>query len=184
MATVTSIRKVKGGDFLVHETECDQIFIAEEWNEEQRMIAQSCKDFLDTEVFTKLDKLDSMQYPELMPGLLMKTGQLGLLGSALPEEYGGFGMDFNTNMLIAEAFGSGHSFVVAFSAHTATSVCQSAYAIRNNPENTYINVHERRAWDLLEKWLSISPDRQTGTDGTYIRINQLHGIINSQSGVY
>jgi len=118
MATLVNRLKVKGGEFLIKETAPEDVFIPEEWNEEQKMIEKSCIDFVDTEIMPNLDKIDSMENPELMPSLLEKTGQLGVLGSAVSEQYGGFGMDFNTVMLIAEAFGKSHSFVVSFLAHS------------------------------------------------------------------
>ena len=118
MTTKLNESLVKGGEFLIKETASKDVFIPEEWSEEQIMIAQSCNDFIDTEIFPYLDKIDSMKHPDLVPSLLEKTGQLGLLGSAIPEKYGGFGMDFNTTMLIAESFGKSHSFVVAFLAHS------------------------------------------------------------------
>lgn len=118
MDTVESKKMIKGGEFLITETAPDDIFIPEEWSEEQKMIAQSCNDFIDTEIYPNLDKIDSMESPELVPTLLEKTGQLGMLGPSVPEKYGGFGMDFNTSMLIAEAFGKSHSFVVSFQAHS------------------------------------------------------------------
>lgn len=127
MSVITNSSKRTGGDFLVKETCAEAIFIPEEWNEEQRMITQSCYDFLRTEVYPKLDMIDSMEFPDLMPSLLKKTGQLGLLGTSLPEKYGGVRMDFNTNLLIAEAFGSGHSFIVAFSAHTGIGTTPILY---------------------------------------------------------
>jgi alkylation response protein AidB-like acyl-CoA dehydrogenase len=118
MATLVNNQKLKGGEFLIKETAPEDVFIPEEWNEEQKMIEQSCIDFVDTEILPNLDKIDSMENLELIPSLLEKTGQLGVLGSAVPEQYGGFGMDFNTVMLIAEAFGKSHSFVVSFLAHS------------------------------------------------------------------
>ncbi|MCK5371847.1 MAG: acyl-CoA dehydrogenase family protein, partial [Cyclobacteriaceae bacterium] len=118
---------IKGGEFLIRETEASEIFIPEEWTEEQQMIAQTCKDFLAAEVYPKLDEIDSMKYPELMPGLLDKAGELGLLGTAVPEQYGGFGMDFNTSMLIAEEFGKGYSFAVAITAHTGIGTLPILY---------------------------------------------------------
>jgi alkylation response protein AidB-like acyl-CoA dehydrogenase len=118
METVENKKMVKGGEFLITETSSEDIFIPEEWSEEQKMIAQSCNDFIDTEIYPNLDKIDSMESPELVPTLLEKTGQLGMLGPSVPEKYGGFGMDFNTSMLIAEAFGKSHSFVVSFQAHS------------------------------------------------------------------
>jgi alkylation response protein AidB-like acyl-CoA dehydrogenase len=54
----------------------------------------------------------------MMPSILDKAGELGLLGTSVPAELGGFGMDFNTTMLVAEVIGAGHSVAVALSAHT------------------------------------------------------------------
>ena len=82
------------------------------------MIQQQCRDFLDKEVIGRLDEIDSMKDLTLMPTLLDKAGELGLLGTSVPVEYGGFGMDFNTTMLVAEVIGGGHSVAVALSAHT------------------------------------------------------------------
>jgi alkylation response protein AidB-like acyl-CoA dehydrogenase len=81
------------------------------------MIAQTCRDFLEQEVFPKLNELDA-QEPGLMESLLTKAGELGLLGISIPEEYGGFGKDFVTSMLTTEVLGAGHSFAVALAAHT------------------------------------------------------------------
>lgn len=125
----TSIKQtvIKGGEFLVKETAPLEIFIPEEFNEEQQMIKQSCQDFLDQEVYTRLDEIDSMKHPELMPSLMDKAGELGLLGTSVPERYGGFGMNFNTSMLIAEVLGAGHSFAVAMSGHTGIGTLPILY---------------------------------------------------------
>ena len=127
METLDRKTAIKGGEFLIRETDASEIFIPEEWTDEQRMIAQTCKDFLAKEVYPKLDDIDSMKYPELMPGLLDKAGELGLLGTSVPEQYGGFGMDFNTSMLIAEEFGRGFSFAVAITAHTGIGTLPILY---------------------------------------------------------
>ena len=82
---------LKGGEFLITETEAKNVFIPEEWNEEQKMIAQSCHDFLAQHVWPNLDRIDA-QEEGLMPDLLNKAGELGLLGISVPEEYGGFGI--------------------------------------------------------------------------------------------
>lgn len=118
---------LKGGEFLIRETAAERVFIPEEWSEEQRMIAQTCKDFLETEIYPRLEEIDSMKHPELMPELLDKAGELGLLGTSVPESYGGFGMDFNTSMLVAEVTGAGHSFAVALSAHTGIGTLPILY---------------------------------------------------------
>jgi len=108
---------VKGGEFIVKETEAKDIFIPEEFDEEQKMIAQSCQDFLDTEVFPILDKIDN-QEEGLMRELLNKAGDLGFLGISLPEKYNGFGQSFVTSMFAGEILGAGYSFAVAYSCHT------------------------------------------------------------------
>ncbi|MDO1446240.1 acyl-CoA dehydrogenase family protein [Rhodocytophaga aerolata] len=127
METVANKKIVKGGEFLIKETEAQQVFIPEEFTEEQQMVAQTCQDFLDKEVFTRLDEIDSMKNPELMPTLMDKAGELGLLGTSVPEEYGGFGMNFNTSMLVTEVIGAGHSFAVALSAHTGIGTLPILY---------------------------------------------------------
>lgn len=118
---------IKGGEFLIKETAASEIFIPEEWNEEQKMIKQTCQEFLDQEVFPCLNEIDSMKDPKLMPSILDKAGKLGLLGTSVPQEYGGFGMDFNTTMLVSEVIGAGHSVAVALSAHTGIGTLPILY---------------------------------------------------------
>jgi alkylation response protein AidB-like acyl-CoA dehydrogenase len=118
---------IKGGEFLIKETPASQIFIPEEFNEEQQMIAGTCRDFLRTEIWPRLDEIDQAKGPELMSSLMDKAGQLGLMGTVVPEEFGGFGMNFNTSMLVAEATGAGNSFSVALSAHTGIGTLPILY---------------------------------------------------------
>jgi alkylation response protein AidB-like acyl-CoA dehydrogenase len=139
MSTSTEKKKaIKGGEFLIRETQASEIFIPEEFNEEQRMIRQQCKDFLDKEVFNRLGEIDSMKDPKLMPSLLDKAGELGLLGTSVPAEYGGFGMDFNTTMLVAEVIGGGHSIAVALSAHTGIGTLPIVYYGNEEQKKKYL----------------------------------------------
>ena len=110
-------RKVlKSGEFLVSEVEAKDIFIPEEFDEEQRMIAQTCQDFLNAEVYPNLEAVEKSDR-ELMKSILKKSGELGMMGISIPEEYGGFGQSFVSQMLVAETTGAGYSFSVAYMAH-------------------------------------------------------------------
>ena len=117
---------LKGGEFLVKETDANDIFIPEQWSEEQLMMAQTCRDFISQEVHPNLDRIDSLE-DGLMPSLLEKAGELGILGVSIPEEYGGLGMDFTTSMLTTECTGNGHSATVGLSAHTGIGTLPILY---------------------------------------------------------
>jgi len=129
---------IKGGEFLIRQTKPEEIFIPEEWGEEEKMIAQTCRDFLEQEVIPKVDELDAMKDPNLMPSLLKKAGELGILSISIPTEYGGMGMDFKTSMLAAEAVGGGHSFSVAISAHTGIGTLPILYYGSEEQKQEYI----------------------------------------------
>src|SRR5687768_397402 len=135
---VETQKAIRGGEFLIRETPASEIFIPEEFNEEQKMIQQQCKDFLQKEIFSRLDEIDSMKDPQLMPSLLDKAGELGLLGTSVPTELGGFGMDFNTTMLVAEVIGAGHSVAVALSAHTGIGTLPILYYGNEEQKKRYI----------------------------------------------
>ncbi len=127
----------KGGDFLIKESNAAQVFISEEFNEEQQMMLQMCRDFLNTEILPHLDRIDA-QEDGLMQKLLDKAGELGLLSVSLPEAYGGFGKDFNTSLLITEELGKGHSFAVALSAHTGIGTLPILYFGTEAQKQKYI----------------------------------------------
>ena len=133
----TTRKAIKGGEFLIKETLAQDIFIPEEWTEEQLMIAQTCKDFLATEVYPNLDRIDS-QEEGLMRSILEKAGELGLLGISIPEQYGGFGKDFTTGMLATEFLGAGHSFSVAYAAHTGIGTLPILYYGNDEQKKKYI----------------------------------------------
>ncbi|MFM7078473.1 MAG: acyl-CoA dehydrogenase family protein, partial [Bacteroidota bacterium] len=127
----------KGGSFIISESHSDDIFIPEEFNEEHKMMASMADDFLDSEVFPILDRIDALE-PGLMPSLLDKAGQLGLLGVSIPDEYGGFGKDFMTSMLLTEKAGAGHSFAVAMAAHTGIGTLPILYFGNQSQKEKYL----------------------------------------------
>ena len=128
---------VKGGEFMVQDLEATDIFIPEEFDEEQRMIADTCRDFLDTEVMPNLEKIDK-QEEGFVRGLLDKAGELGLLGISTPEELEGFGQSFVTSMLASEVMGSAYSFAVTYSCHTGIGSMPILYFGNDDQKSRYI----------------------------------------------
>lgn len=129
---------LRGGEFLIKETSAADIFIPEEFSEEQRMMAKATDDFVDMEITPIAHKIDKMDDPNLMPSLLDKAGELGLLGIGVPEALGGLGMDFNTSMLIADVVGSAGSFSTAYGAHTGIGTLPILYYGTEEQRKKYI----------------------------------------------
>ncbi len=86
-------------------------------NEEQKMMTEAAGEFVEKEIWPKLDSIDK-QEKGLTVSLLQKAGELGLLGVSIPEEYGGLGEDFNTNTALLFELGAAHSFGVSYAVHT------------------------------------------------------------------
>ena len=126
MEVTTQKKALKGGEFLVRETEAKDIFIPEEFTEEQQMMVQACRDFVEKEIAPNIQRMESME-EGFMPSLLEKAGELGLLGISVPEAYGGMGMDFNTSMLVTDALGDTGSFSTAYGAHTGIGTLPILY---------------------------------------------------------
>jgi alkylation response protein AidB-like acyl-CoA dehydrogenase len=109
---------IKGGEFIIKEIKSNEIFIREEFSEEQKMMLNSTKDFNEKEIRPKIMKFEEKEY-SLVEETMKKAGSLGLLGINIPEKYGGLGMGFNTGMLICEEISSlTGSVATAFGAHT------------------------------------------------------------------
>lgn len=134
---MTTKEMLKGGEFLVKETPASEIFIPEEFTEEQRMMAQSCRDFNETRVVPQINQLEKHDR-QLLASLLREAGELGLLAIALPEEYGGFGQNFVTAMLTTEEMGKGFSFAVAFAAHTGIGTLPILYYGTEEQKQKYL----------------------------------------------
>jgi alkylation response protein AidB-like acyl-CoA dehydrogenase len=126
MEALISKKAIKGGEFLIKETEANDIFIPEEFTEEQKMMAQACQDFIDTEITPRVEEIDGLK-EGVMRQVFNKAGELGLLGISIPEAYGGLGMSFNTSMLIADVVGSAGSFSTTYGAHTGIGTLPILY---------------------------------------------------------
>jgi len=138
MSTVADKRTIKGGEFIVRETEYQEVFIPEEFSEEQKMMAQACQDFIDTEIHPNVERIDSMQEPDLVPQIFKKAGELGLLGISVPEKYNGMGMSFNTSMLIADIIGAAGSFSTTYGAHTGIGTLPILYYGTEEQKEKYL----------------------------------------------
>ncbi len=182
MSAVEKKVSIKGGEFLIKEVEAQDIFIPEEFTEEQLMIAETCRDFIRTEVAPRFAEIDEAKSPELMTTLMTKAGELGLLGTAVPEEYGGFGMNFNTSMLVAEVLGTGHSFSVAQSAHTGIGTLPIVYYGNDAQKAKYLPLLASGQWKaaycLTEP--DSGSDANAGKSKAKLSDDGKHYILNGQ----
>lgn len=135
--TNTQQQVLKGGEWLIKESSPFETFIPEDFNEEQQMVKDMCTSFLDAEVLPIIDRIDK-QEPGLMPSLMDKAGEQGLLGTSIPEQYGGLGKDFITSTLVNEALGGGFSFSVAIAAHTGIGTLPILYFGTDAQKEKYI----------------------------------------------
>ncbi|MBX2933073.1 MAG: acyl-CoA dehydrogenase family protein [Ferruginibacter sp.] len=133
-ATTTSL---KGGEWLIKESNAFETYTPEDFNEEQQMVKDMCLQFLHTEVIPIVDRIDKME-PGLMPSLMVKAGEQGLLGASIPENLGGLGKDFITSTLVNEGLGGGFSFSVAIAAHTGIGTLPILYFGTEAQKQKYI----------------------------------------------
>jgi alkylation response protein AidB-like acyl-CoA dehydrogenase len=180
MSTTTE-KALKGGEFLIRDTDPQSIFIPEQWDEEQLMIAQTCKDFLEKEINPNINRIDA-QEEGLMVSLLEKAGELGLLSLSVPESYGGLGKDFVTTMLATEVTGAGFSFAVAMSAHTGIGTLPILYYGDEAQKQKYIPKLASGEWKacycLTEP--SSGSDANSGKTKASLTADGKHYILNGQ----
>jgi alkylation response protein AidB-like acyl-CoA dehydrogenase len=172
---------LKSGEFLVREIESKDIFIPEEFNEEQRMIARTCSDFLAAEVYPNLEKVEKSDR-ELMKSMLKKSGELGLLGISIPEEYGGFGQSFVSQMLVAETTGAGYSFSVAYMAHCGIGTMPIMYFGNKDQRERYVT--RLATGDFIGAYCLTEPgagsDANSGKTNAKLSEDGKHYILNGQ----
>lgn len=172
---------VKGGEFLLKNPDINNSFIPEEFGEEQQMIIQTCEDFLETEVYPNLDRIDA-QEAGLMPSLLDKAGELGLLGISVPEKYEGFNQDFLTNMRANESIGAANSFSVAFMCHTGIGTLPILYYGNDEQKQKY--VPKLATGELKASYCLTEPgsgsDANSGTTHATLSEDGKYYILNGQ----
>jgi hypothetical protein len=130
---------LKGGEFLIKEQDAQSTFIPEEINEEQKMFREMTSDFLEKEVNHLRVKIDKQsENPDIIPQLMEKAAELGILGAALPEEYGGMSVDFNTESVLSEELGKSQSFSVALAAHMGIGTLPILYYGTTEQKKKYL----------------------------------------------
>jgi alkylation response protein AidB-like acyl-CoA dehydrogenase len=119
-------RILKGGEYLVTEVTCEEIFTPEEFTDEQRQIAETTEQFVENEILPHIDEIEEQNFDLVVEGMA-KCGELGLLMIDTPEEYGGLELDKVTSMLVGEKIAPSGAFSVAYAAHTGIGTLPIVY---------------------------------------------------------
>ena len=145
MSTTTTGSLLKGGEWLIKQSNAFETFTPEDYTEEQIMVRDMCLQFLQTEILPNVERIDKME-PGLMPSLMEKAGEQGLLGASVPEEFNGLGKDFVTSTLVSEGLGGGYSFSVAMSAHAGIGTLPILYFGTQEQKKKYVSKLATGEW--------------------------------------
>ena len=126
-----------GGEFLITDATPEEVFTPEDFTEEHRMIVDTAKDFVEKEIKPKIDQLEKKDH-DLSLSLLAKAGDLGLLGTDIPEEYGGMGLDKVSTTVVTEELGNSGSFAVIYGAHTGIGTLPIVYFGTEEQKKKYL----------------------------------------------
>ncbi len=122
METIVKEKVLKGGEFLIKDSQAQDIYITSDFPEEAQMIRESVRDFVQMEVLPKIEEIDEAKDLSLVNSLLKKAADLGLLGLGVPESYGGFDVPFNTTLFVGEEVGKAESFTLAVGVQTSIGI--------------------------------------------------------------
>jgi len=128
---------LKGGEFLITDQTGAEIFTPEDFNDEQKMIGDTTREFVDTEVRPNLEAMEKHNW-DIARDLVKKGGELGLLGATIPEELGGAGLDQTSGVVIAEMMGRAGGFGTTFGAQTSIGVLPILYFGSDQLKNEWI----------------------------------------------
>ena len=126
-----------GGEFLIAEATPEEVFTPEDFTDEHRMIMDMAKDFVEKEI-RPIDDQQEEKNKELTLSLLAKAGELGLLGTDIPEEYGGMGLDKVSTTVVTEALGTAGSFAVVYGAHSGIGSLPIVYVGNEEQKQKYL----------------------------------------------
>ena len=125
-STVTETKVLQGGEFLIKESNFLDLFIPEDFNEEQLMVKETVESFVIQEIYPLVERIEKLE-DGLIPSLMDKFAGLGLLGTHMPERFGGSDLDYITNTVIGEEVGPSGSFSVSYNAHTGIGMLPILY---------------------------------------------------------
>jgi len=132
-----SEKLLKGGEYLIKNTDAEDVFTPEDFNDEQKQIAETTEQFVTNEIVPNIEEIDNQNFDIVIEGM-KKCGELGLLMIDAPEEYGGLELDKATSMLVAEKLAPGGSFLVAYAAHTGIGMLPLIYYGTKEQKDKYL----------------------------------------------
>ncbi|MBW5469332.1 acyl-CoA dehydrogenase [Brevibacillus formosus] len=128
---------IRGGSFLIDAGSADDVFVPEEYTEEQRMIAKTTEDFVNNEVRPHLEELENHQF-DISVRLLKEAGELGLLAGDVPEKYEGLGLDKVSTALVTEKFSLARGFALSYGAHVGIGSLPIVYFGNEEQKQRYL----------------------------------------------
>jgi len=128
---------MKGGEFLITDESCENIFTPEDFSDEQRQFGETTEQFIENEIVPHLEEIENQNFDLVVEGM-RKCGELGLLMMDAPEEYGGLELDKASSMLVAEKVSRSGSFSVAFAAHTGIGTLPLIYYGTDEQKEKYL----------------------------------------------
>lgn len=134
---MTTDVKIAGGSFVIDDLDADLIMTPEDFTEEQRMIGETTRDFVETEVLPHDEEIEKLDY-DLTVKLLRKAGEVGLLGADVPEEFGGLGLDKISSTIISESLSKASSFALSLGAHTGIGTLPIVYFGTEEQKRKYL----------------------------------------------
>ena len=172
---------MKGSEFLIKEPNTDEVFIYEDFNEEQMMMYKATKDFIHSEISTNIEKIEK-QEGTIVEDILKSAGELGLLGVSIPENLNGLGMSFNTSMLIADIIGIAGSFGTTYGAHTGIGTLPILYYGTEEQKKKYIP--KLATGELIGCYCLTEPtagsDANSGKSKAKLSKDKSHYLLNGQ----
>ncbi|MEK6455337.1 acyl-CoA dehydrogenase family protein [Caldifermentibacillus hisashii] len=172
---------VKGGSFIIEEIGPDQVFTPEDFTEEHLMIAKTTEDYVANEVMPVVEKLENHEF-EYSVKLLKHAGELGLLGTDVPEEYGGLGLDKITSALIAEKMSRAGGFSISHGAHVG--IGSLPIVLFGNEEQKQKYLPKLASGELLAAYALTEPGSGSDALGakTTAKLNEAgtHYILNGE----